>query len=677
MKIALSFAVMAMLWGCAASARQPAKQPEPTVRAPARDQLLTIEDIVDLRVVGDVAISPDGRRVAYVLRTPRKASDKPGAMYRVLFVLDTKSGEPRQYTREPGSASAPEWSPDGESIVYIGRREGDARAQLWRIPADGGEPERLTDVGTSVRAFAWLDDGKRIVFTADRELDAKEREDRDAGRDWKLGDVDGTPKQLHLLELEGGKVRPLAPREFHVEQLEPSPKGDAVAVIGGDRADVDGTMMYGGVYRVDIGSEPAAPKKLCAHEGKLADVAWSPDGGTIAFLGAADLHDPTAGVVFSVDAKGGNAKPLTLDYQGTAQRLRFVDATRLLVLANEDTRTSVMRVSLRDGKRTRVVDRGPVCHSLDATNDGKTIVCAGDTAEHPAEIFVLAGGGAMKRRTFSNPKLAKKKLGEQSVLRWKAADGLEIAGVLTLPVDYRKGRRYPLVVLPHGGPEGVSQAGWNTRAGYPAQLFAARGYAVLEPNYRGSSGRGVAFGKSDQNDLGGREFDDVIAGIDELVAGGIVDGDRVGMGGWSYGGYFSGLAATMHSKRFKAAMVGAAITNWMSFTGTTEIEHENSLVHWNLWPYDDPELVWKRSPMAHTKGSKTATLLVHGLDDSRVPPEQAKELYRALKHAGATTELVYYPREGHGLSERAHQVDFVKRFLDWFDRHLQPTRGEG
>jgi dipeptidyl aminopeptidase/acylaminoacyl peptidase len=203
------------------------------------------------------------------------------------------------------------------------------------------------------------------------------------------------------------------------------------------------------------------------------------------------------------------------------------------------------------------------------------------------------------------------------------------------------------------------------------QLLATRGYVVLEPNYRGSSGRGVAFGKADQKDLGGKEFDDVLAGIDHLVAQGLVDGSRVGMGGWSYGGYFSGLAATRHSKRFRAAMVGAAITNWISFTGTTEIEHENSLVHWDLWPYEHHALAWERSPMAHTQGSTTATLVVHGKDDTRVPPGQAKELYRALRHAGAQTELVLYPREGHGLQERAHQIDFAKRFLDWFDAHVK------
>jgi dipeptidyl aminopeptidase/acylaminoacyl peptidase len=217
----------------------------------------------------------------------------------------------------------------------------------------------------------------------------------------------------------------------------------------------------------------------------------------------------------------------------------------------------------------------------------------------------------------------------------------------------------------------VSLDGWQTRPTYPAQLFATRGYAVFMPNYRGSAGRGTAFATADHKDLGGKEFEDVLAGIDKLVADGLVDPDRVGMGGWSYGGYFSGLAATTYTSRFRAAMVAAAITNWISFSGTTEIEHENSLVHWNLWPWDNMQLAWERSPMAHVEGSKTATLIVHGAADTRVPTGQARELYRALRHLGTPTQLVMYPREGHGLAENVHSLDFMTRFVEWFDTHVK------
>jgi dipeptidyl aminopeptidase/acylaminoacyl peptidase len=409
--------------------------------------------------------------------------------------------------------------------------------------------------------------------------------------------------------------------------------------------------------------------QLTETKGKLGPAAFSPDGAHIAFLGATDLHDPTAGVLWVVPSGGGEPRALTEDYEGTGQSLEWIDAKSIALATNEGTRAPILRVGL-DGKRKKVIDT--VCRSFDLAADHRSVACAVESARHPRELFVgELSRGKLGRLTYSNPDLETVELGEREIVRWKAADGLEIEGVLTKPVGYQKGQRYPLAILVHGGPEGVSLDGWNSRAGYPVQLFATRGYVVLEPNYRGSQGRGVAYGKADHKDLGGKEFSDVLAGIEHLAAEGLVDPDKVGMGGWSYGGYFSGLAATKHSEHFKAAMVGAAISNWVSFSGTSEIEHENSLVHWNLWPYDDYPLVWDRSPMAHVADAKTATLIVHGADDSRVPPEQANELYRALRHKKVQTQVVYYPREGHGLYERAHQIDFANRFLDWFDTHVK------
>ncbi len=659
-----------MLWGCAAAVPNPASARPPTAKAVARTEALTAEQIADLEIVTEVALSPDARRVAYVVRSPRKATDEPGAAYRALHVLELRTDTARQFTFPPDAASTPRWSPDGEQIAFVGRRDGDATAQVFVVSIAGGDARALSAAKTSVRDLAWLPDGRSIAYLADREPSAEEKADQAAGRDWKLGDVDGSFRQLHVLDLASAQSHAVTPRDFHVERMAVSPKGEAFALIGGDRADVDGTMMYGGVFVVD--AKGGTPRELCEHAGKLGDLTWSRDGRQVAFLGAADLHDPTAGVVHVVPKAGGKATMLTAAYEGTAQWLRYTSADRLAVLAHQDTRAVVLHVDVRSGGRTIALDRGPVCHGADVHAGSGTFVCAGDTALHPAELFVgKLGPAGLRRRTHHNPALDRVAFGAQSVLRWQAADGLELAGIVTMPVGWKAGMRAPLVVMPHGGPEGISLDGWNTRSGYPAQLFATAGFAVFEPNYRGSAGRGVAFGKADHGDLGGKEFDDVLAGIDALVAQGLVDAQRVGMGGWSYGGYFSGLAATVHSKRFKAAMVGAAITNWMSFTGTSEIEHENSLVHWKLWPYDQPELVWSRSPMAHAGKSKTPTLIVHGLDDTRVPPGQAKELYRALRHAKVPAEVVFYPREGHGLGERAHQIDFMERFVAWFDTHVR------
>lgn len=243
--------------------------------------------------------------------------------------------------------------------------------------------------------------------------------------------------------------------------------------------------------------------------------------------------------------------------------------------------------------------------------------------------------------------------------------------MLTYPKDYKSGTKYPLLLQIHGGPEGVSSNGWNTRAVYPVQWYAANGFFVLEPNYRGSQGRGVAFSKGDHKDLGGKEFDDVLAGIDFLVTKGMVDNDRVGTGGFSYGGYLSAWASTKYSSRFKASVMGAGISNWISFCGTTEIIQENSLVHWDLWWNDNMDIVWDRSPLAHINQAKTPMLIVHGGADTRVPITQSEEMYNALKLKKVNTQMIVYKRQPHGILEREAQIDFMKRTLDWFKDNIK------
>jgi dipeptidyl aminopeptidase/acylaminoacyl peptidase len=663
-----TLAFTCLLWGCAKPSLAQAHTNAPAVASVPRTDELTVEALVDLETVADVALSPDGKRIAYVLRVPPSALDGPAGMRSVIWVVPTRGGEPRSFTIPGASSHSPAWSPNGKRIAFLSRRPGSTHSQVYAVPVDGGEAEPLTDVAAEIHAFAWSPDGKRIAYVADQEPSAAQKEDASAGRDHVTGDVEGTFHRLWVMELGKDEAKAVTPRDRHVSQLAWAPDGKRLAVQASERADVDGVMMYSRVFTVAVEGGELQP--LCATAGKLGPLDWSPDGERVAFLGASDLHDPTPGVLYVAPAAGGEAKALTLDYEGTGQWIEWAGDETVLMLANEGTKTVLHRVGT-DGAMKSLGTTGPICERVDATDDGKQLACAGERAEHPREVFAGAPGKALRRLTHHNPGLEKVRLGARSIVRWKAADGLEIEGVLTKPVGYEEGKRYPLAVLVHGGPEGISHDGWNTRSGYPTQLFATRGYVVLEPNYRGSQGRGVAFGKADQKDLGGKEFEDVLAGIDHLVAQGLVDGTRVGMGGWSYGGYFSGIAATRYSKRFKAAMVGAAITNWISFTGTSEIEHENSLVHWDLWPYENTQLAWERSPMANTQGSTTATLVVHGKDDTRVPPGQAKELYRALRHAGAATELVLYPREGHGLRERAHQIDFAKRWLDWFDTHVK------
>jgi dipeptidyl aminopeptidase/acylaminoacyl peptidase len=300
------------------------------------------------------------------------------------------------------------------------------------------------------------------------------------------------------------------------------------------------------------------------------------------------------------------------------------------------------------------------------------LIITATSYNHSNEIYIGSlDSKSIKRLTNSNPVLNDISLSRQETISWRAKDGLLIQGVLTYPLKYKKGKRYPLVLQIHGGPEGTSLDGWNTRPTYPVQLLAANGFVVLEPNYRGSGGRGVAFSKADHDDLGGLEFNDVLDGIDYLVSEGLVDNNKVGTGGWSYGGYFSALAATQYSDRFKASMVGAGLTNMISFMGTTDIPYEMSVVHWNQWWFDNMELHWERSPLSHINNAKTPTLIIHGLKDERVHPEQGMELWQALRIKEVDTEFVLYPREPHGLLERAHKLDYMHRLVNWYKEYLK------
>lgn len=659
--------------GCAAS-RAEVEAPEPELaswilrtEAQPRTDTLTPHDVVAMRLVLDVEMSPNGKQVAYTLRVPRPLDDPGRGRGQIWIAPADGRTPPRPLTDADHTSSQPRWSPDGQRLAFTSGRPGDDGSQVYALDMKGGEAVQLFESSSSVAQYAWSPDGKSIAYTSYRATQAQQ-EDIDGKRDW-IVDESGTLKaRLFVRDLESGEEREVVTSGEHVIDFEWSPDGKRFAVRASDLPTTDRTMMYSELFTVDASGGALTP--LTKTEGKLGHMAWSPDGAQIAYLGALDIHDPTAGVVWVVPSGGGTARALTHEFAGTGNWIGWESNEGLLFHANVGTKTNLFRVSTKGGEAKPALSETPICHDVSIVRG--QMACAGDEATHDREVYAgKISGRRLLRATVSNPTLASKQLGEQSVVKWKAEDGLEIEGILIKPVGYQKGQRYPLAILVHGGPEGVSQDGWGTRATYPAQLLAARGYVVLMPNYRGSQGRGVAFGKADHNDLGGKEFTDVLAGIEYLHGEGLIDKDRVGMGGWSYGGYFSGLAATLYSEHFKAAVICAAVIDWISFTGTTEIEHENSLVHWNQWVWDDVSLPWERSPLAHVAKSKTPALVVHGLADARVPPGQALEIYRGLKHHGVETQLVQYPREPHGLVENVHSLDFINRWLTWFDRHVK------
>jgi dipeptidyl aminopeptidase/acylaminoacyl peptidase len=424
-----------------------------------------------------------------------------------------------------------------------------------------------------------------------------------------------------------------------------------------------------------VNTDGGAPQLLAPTEGKLGPMAWSPDGTRLVWLGATSLNDPIAQSVFVVQ-RGGAPVNLTPGREATATAVSWQDGRTIRFVAIEGTKTALNTVPAAGGTVTRVVGHGAESFSnMSWSRDGATFATAASTAQHPSEVYVgTARDRRLRRLTSHNAWLADVQLGRQETVEWTARDGWRIEGVLIHPLNAQPNARPPLAVLPHGGPEGYSLDSWTTNSLYPAQVLAAQGFAVFMPNYRGSGGRGVTFSKGDHRDLGGREFDDVLDGIDHLHARGHADRERVGISGTSYGGFFSAWAGTKHSERFRLAMPFAGISNWMSFMGTTDIPYEMAVVHWDLWPYEHPLLMWERSPLAHMGNAQTPMIIGQGLVDERVHPEQMIQLHQALRLKGVPADLVLYPREPHGLLERQHQLDYMRRIVDAFNRYVKPAR---
>lgn len=648
-------AILLLILSFAAYAQQPSLTPEITVA---------------LKSVASVTIDPVGKNIAYILRTPRGAEEETGGAFTELFVIPASGGNAKQFTFKPNGVSSPQWSHDGKWIYFMSRRkEMDEHNEVYRIASDGGEAEQVSKSSNGVRQYLLSPDGKWLAYAMSDAQTAADKNATKLGND--VNPVDKNFKQHRLyVQAVGGSEAKAVSGERSVWDFDWSPDASQLVFQASATPATDDSYMFKQIFVVR--RDGGATKILTETKGKLGNLAWSPDGKMIAFNAGVDETDPAAGSIFVVATSGGAAKNLSENYEGTVLWVDWLDGATLIFSATERSHTALNIMPASGGARKALISSGYAFANASTTADGKIFALAMNAFNHTSEAFV--GNIATKkttRLTNTNPELDQMKFSGSKEISWKAKDGLEITGLLMLPHDYQAGKKYPCLVQIHGGPESAYVEGWSTNYITWGELLAARGYVVFSPNYRGSTGRGVAYAKADHKDLGGKEFEDVLDGLDFLARQGIVDLERVGMGGFSYGGYFSALAATRYTEHFKAASMGAGIANWLSFTGTSDIPQENSMVHWNLDVYKNMPLVWDRSPMAHVEKSQTALLISHGDKDDRVPLGQGWEIYTALKLLNKTVEFDIYPREAHGFGERNHQLFSIKRNLEWFEKYVK------
>lgn len=639
----------------------------------AEEARITPEDIASIKQVVQTEIHPEGTYVAYTLRKPRGEEDAVGRDYLELWIMDLETGESTGVVAAPESASSPAWIPESNRLAF---RAVDtlfhALPQVYSVDVSGNTDERKphTSAPEGILSFRFSPNGSHVVYTMREAWPDDVAERRRKGFDM---EVSGENERHVRLRLEkNGKNQALTPGDMNVWDYAWSPDNQHLAVRVSAGTGPDDDLMFSQIKKINIYEKKM--ELLAESQGKVGEMAFSPDGKQFAFLAAKAINDPLPQRIYVTDVNSYMATDITPDgYEGTPEWLGWVDSRAIRFLAVEGTRTVLREIPASGGPAEILVGGGLECYrsiSFDASL--MRFAAPVHRRDHPAELYIATlPGPEWKRMTHHNAFLNKRKLGRQETIEWLSYDGLRVEGVLTYPVNFREGERYPLTILPHGGPEGVSIDGWNTRPLYPAQLLASEGYVVLKPNYRGSGGRGSHFTMANHRDLGGKEFEDVLSGIDYLSYRGIIDPQKTGISGTSYGGYFSAWAATRHTERFAAAITFAGLSNWISFMGTTDIPHEMSITHWDFWWFENEGINWDRSPTAHLQRASTPVLVAHGLADVRVHPEQSMQLYQFLKLHDIPAQLVMYPRQPHGLTERAHRIDFMGRIVDWFEKYVK------
>jgi len=588
-----------------------------------------------------------------------------------------RDGVSRPFVTGEVNVSRISWKRDGRSIAFLAKRGKDEHRGLYVISAEGGEAKRVLAHGTDITSYAFGPDGRQVAFLATEERPKTKTDAEKKGFTQEVVDESAAPVRIWVVAIGDAETKPrLLDVGGSASELSWGPSGSWLAAAIAPTSLVDDGYMNRRVTVVDAQTGKVVTQ--AANPGKLGAIAWSTDGRSLAYVSAADRNDPAAGRLMAIPAGGGPPKDLLPGYEGHVASVAWKDAETLLYVADEGVQTTLARVS-RDGtaRKTLVPPEGPVLSSLNVSKDGLSAAMTCESPEHPAEVCLWTHENPKPRRlTNSNPWLADVRLARHEVVTWKARDGLSLQGILVRPLDEKPGERVPLVLTVHGGPEGNDRNGWVTSYSNPGQVAAAGGMAVFYPNYRGSTGRGVAFSKMGQKDPAGKEFDDLVDAADHLIAAGLVDKAKVGVTGGSYGGYATAWCATRYSDRFAAAVMFVGISDLVSKAGTTDIPEEEYLVHALHRPWENWTFMLERSPIAHLSQARTPLLILDGKDDPRVHPSQSLVLYRYLKVRNqAPVRLVVYPGERHGNARAASRYDFNLRMLQWLTHYLKGPGG--
>jgi dipeptidyl aminopeptidase/acylaminoacyl peptidase len=685
MKIARSFASIFLVLAFSLSARRAESAPAQsrTASSPAARNI-TIDDYFQIRDVGQPELSPDGQWVAYTVRTKMLKEDNNETR---IWMVSTHGGEALPMTAEGVSSGHPRWSPDGKFLAFTSSRNG-GKSQVWLLNRLGGEAVRLTDIAQGVGDFEWSPDSTRLVLVLQdpKPEDAEAEKDKDKPAPTKpktqppyvidrlqfkedtVGYLDNRRTHLYVFNVEKKTVTQITSGSFDDEQPAWSPDGKQLAFTSNrSMPDPDAsrdTNIW--VVAADNSDKGAHVTQITTNPGADGQPAWSPDGKWITYVTQLDPHlfwYATQHLAIA-PATGGEAKVLTLTFDRNVRRPRFsADGSSIYFIAVDDGTQNLCRIAVTGGEISRVIGGRLTVGTYSMWKDGAVAAQIG-TTDRPDEIF-LQNGGELTRLTKTNDGLISQlRLAKVEYVHFKSKDGTAVAGYLYKPVDFDASKKVPTLLNPHGGPVSEYEASFN----HLAQLYAANGYAVLLPNPRGSSGYGEKFCAAIYADWGNKDFQDDMAIVDYAIAQGIADPDKLGVGGWSYGGISTDFIIGQ-TTQFKAAISGAGVALLTSFYGHDHYQrdYETELGY----PWEHQALWDKISPFYRVKNITTPTLFMGGEIDSNVPVLGGEQMYQAMKALGRTTELVVYPGEYHGFTVPSHIKDRLERYLAWYAHYVK------
>jgi len=673
------FILLALVIGAAQAALaagQPAKRP------------VKIDDFARLKSVGDPQLSPDGKWVAYTVGTVDLEKDKRDTD---LWMVAWEGGEEIRLTSSPEGESRPRWSPDNRYLAFLASRGDEDQkkkgSQVWLLDRRGGEAQRLTDIKGGVSDYAWSPDGKKLVLVVadpnpDDEPEQKEGWKRKtkppipidryhfkADREGYLGSLH---EHLWVFDLETRKGEAITTGPYDERSPVWSPDGKSIAFVSNRAPDPDrsgDTNIYIVEARPGVEVRPVTTFSG-SDEGRPA---WSPDGQWIAYLQGDEprFHAYNLNKLAVSPAAGGPARVLTPNLDRAVENpLWSADGQSLYFIVEDDRASYVGRVAAAGGTVEELTGGRRVVSSLGLGNGGKAVLLQSTAVEIP-EVHALENGEFRKLSRQNDAWLSEVELGTTEDFTSKSKDGTVVNSLLVRPAGFRTGQKYPLLLIIHGGPNGQDEHSFS----FDRELFAAQGYAVLEVNYRGSSGRGSAFQKAIYADWCNKEVVDLIGAVNEAIRVGIADPERLGLGGWSYGGILTDATIAV-DQRFKAGVSGAGASLQLTMYGTDQyiLQYEQELgVPWkSLEPW-----IRVSSAFLHADRIKTPTLFMCGEKDFNVPIAGSEQMYQALKSRGVDTQLIVYPGQFHGITMPSYVRDRMERRLAWYDKYLKPAAQPG